>query len=69
MQAGGGDDYELCFTAPFEARAGIAAVSLQLGLRITRIGCIMVGEGVHPLDADGRTWSPPRRGYDHFAEL
>ncbi len=69
MQAGGGDDYELCFTAPFEARAGIAAVSLQLGLRITRIGCIMAGEGVHPLDADGRTWSPPRRGYDHFAEL
>ncbi|WP_394695543.1 thiamine-phosphate kinase [Pseudoxanthomonas japonensis] len=69
MQAGGGDDYELCFTAPPEARAGIDAVSLQLGLRITRIGRIMAGEGVHPLDADGRTWSPPRRGYDHFAEL
>ncbi|KAF1726478.1 thiamine-phosphate kinase [Pseudoxanthomonas japonensis] len=69
MQAGGGDDYELCFTAPPEARAGIDAVSLQFGLRITRIGRIMTGEGVHPLDADGRTWSPPRRGYDHFAAL
>jgi thiamine-monophosphate kinase len=69
MQAGSGDDYELCFTAQPEARAGIDAVSLQLGLRITRIGRIMSGEGVHPLDADGRTWSPPRRGYDHFAEL
>lgn len=69
MQAGGGDDYELCFTAPPEARAGIDAVSLQFGLRITRIGRIMAGEGVHPLDADGRTWSPPRCGYDHFAAL
>lgn len=68
MQAGGGDDYELCFTAPPEARAGIDAVSLQFGLRITRIGRIMAGEGVHPADADCQPWSPPRRGYDHFAE-
>jgi len=68
MQAGGGDDYELCFTAPLEARARIDALSSQLGLRITRIGRIMAGEGVHPVDADGQPWSPPRRGYDHFAE-
>ena len=69
LQASGGDDYELCFTAPADAGADIGAVSAQLGLRITRIGRIMAGEGVHPLDADGRTWSPPRRGYDHFAAL
>ena len=67
LQAGGGDDYELCFTAPADAHARIDAVSSQLGGRITRIGRITAGEGVHPLDADGQPWSPPRRGYDHFA--
>ena len=68
LQASGGDDYELCFTAPLEARAGIDAVSTQLGLRITRIGRITAGEGVHPVDAQSQPWSSRRRGYDHFAE-
>ncbi len=67
LQAAGGDDYELCFTAPADAQAGIDAVSSQLGLRITRIGRIMTGEGVHLVNTDGQPWSPPRRGYDHFA--
>ena len=68
LQASGGDDYELCFTAPLEARAGIDAVSTQLGLRITCIGRITAGEGVHPVDAQSQPWSSRRRGYDHFAE-
>ena len=68
LQASGGDDYELCFTAPADAGADIGAVSAQLGLRITRIGRIVVGEGVHPVDAKSQPWSSPRRGYDHFAE-
>ena len=68
LQASGGDDYELCFTAPADAGADIGAVSAQLGLRITRIGRIVAGEGVHPVDAKSQPWSSPRRGYDHFAE-
>ena len=68
LQAGGGDDYELCFTAPADAGADIGAVSAQLGLRFTRIGRIVAGEGVHPVDAKSQPWSSPRRGYDHFAE-
>ncbi|MCY1311534.1 Thiamine-monophosphate kinase [compost metagenome] len=68
LQASGGDDYELCFTAPTDARAGVDAVSSQLGLRITRIGRIAAGEGVQAVRADGRPWSPSRRGYDHFAK-
>ena len=68
LQASGGDDYELCFTAPADAGADIGAVSAQLGLRFTRIGCIVAGEGVHPVDAKSQPWSSPRRGYDHFAE-
>ena len=68
LQASGGDDYELCFTAPADASADIDAVSARLGLRITRIGRIVAGEGVHPVDAKSQPWSSPRRGYDHFAE-
>ena len=68
LQASGGDDYELCFTAPADAGGDIDAVSAQLGLRFTRIGRIVAGEGVHPVDAKSQPWSSPRRGYDHFAE-
>ena len=68
LQASGGDDYELCFTAPADAGADIGAVSAQLGLRFTRIGRIVAGEGVHPVDAKSQPWLSPRRGYDHFAE-
>ncbi len=68
LQASGGDDYELCFTAPADAGADIGAVWAQLGLRFTRIGRIVAGEGVHPVDAKSQPWSSPQRGYDHFAE-
>jgi thiamine-monophosphate kinase len=67
LQASGGDDYELCFSAPADARDRVEALSSQLGLRITRIGRIEAGEGVQALHADGRPWSSERRGYDHFA--
>ncbi len=66
LQAGGGDDYELCFTAPGDVRARIDELASRLGLRITCIGRIVAGEGVHPVRSDGQAWSPPRRGYDHF---
>lgn len=69
MQASGGDDYELCFTAPVDAREHVEALSSQLDLRITRIGRMVAGEGVQALRADGRPWSSARRGYDHFAAL
>ena len=67
LQAGGGDDYELCFTAPADARSTIDALSSKLGLRITRIGRVVAGEGVQPLQ-NGQPWQPLRQGYDHFAE-
>lgn len=67
LQATGGDDYELCFTVPAGARVQVAALAARLGVRMTRIGCIVDGEGVQALRSDGRPWQPPRRGYDHFA--
>ncbi|MCM2336531.1 MAG: thiamine-phosphate kinase [Pseudomonas sp.] len=67
LQAAGGDDYELCFTAPPGARDAIAALAHRLQLPATRIGAIVGGEGVRVVDGDGAAWAPPARGYQHFA--
>lgn len=62
LQAVGGDDYELCFTAPPDARARIADA-----LPAVRIGRIVVGSGVRAMLVDGVEWAPPgSRGYTHF---
>ena len=66
LQATGGDDYELCFTAPPAARAAVARVAEQSAVALARIGRIVAGRQVRALHADGRTWEPPRRGYEHF---
>ncbi len=66
LQATGGDDYELCFTAASTHRAAIAEIASVTGVAMTRIGCIVAGTEVVALDATGRTWQPPRRGFDHF---
>ncbi|MBE2292966.1 MAG: thiamine-phosphate kinase [Xanthomonadaceae bacterium] len=66
LQAGGGDDYELCFTAPRAAREAVARALQQAGIAGTRIGRIVPGGGVRALSADGGEWHPPRTGYVHF---
>ena len=65
-QAGGGDDYELCFTAaPTRADEMQAALDFA-GVPGARIGRIVAGQGVQALDAAGAPWQAPRVGYDHF---
>ncbi|MEJ7746907.1 MAG: thiamine-phosphate kinase [Luteimonas sp.] len=67
MQAGGGDDYELCFTAPTLARVEIAEAANQCNIAMARIGRIVKGEGVRVLLADGSDWASLDAGYVHFA--
>lgn len=63
----GGDDYELVFTAPQGARAGIAALAGALRVALTRVGSIQPGEPrLQLLDAQGLPMAVPR-GFDHFA--
>ncbi|WP_147653472.1 thiamine-phosphate kinase [Vulcaniibacterium gelatinicum] len=66
LQATGGDDYELCFTAAPAQRAALEALAAATDTPLTRIGRIVAGAGVRALAADGRPWQPPRRGYEHF---
>ena len=62
----GGDDYELCFTAPANARESIADLTDVLNIPLTRIGQIKRGKGVS-LHAEGKPVKIDGRGYDHFS--
>ena len=63
----GGDDYELCFTAP-QARANEIGERLaEVGCTVTRIGRIVAGSGVGVRDASGRAIAMPRAGWEHFS--
>ncbi len=67
LQATGGDDYELCFTAPKTARLAVDDAMDACDVAATRIGRITAEAGTLVLcDAAGATWSPERAGYVHF---
>jgi thiamine-monophosphate kinase len=69
----GGDDYELCFTAPVSRREAIQQISRKLDLPLTRIGTIVpktsdiLGSGCTVHTEDGRAITLGETGYDHFA--
>lgn len=62
----GGDDYELCFTAPPSSRSRLLALSDTLDLPLSRIGEITVAQGLTVLD-HGQPIQLQQRGYEHFA--
>jgi tetratricopeptide (TPR) repeat protein len=61
LAAAAGDDYELLFTAPADARAEIERAA---GLPVTWLGEVVGGEGVELLDADGT--EVRLRGWEHL---
>jgi thiamine-monophosphate kinase len=64
----GGDDYELCFTAPPNSRESIEDLVDMLGIPLTRIGQVKRGKGVSLLGIDGKAVKIDGRGYDHFTD-
>jgi thiamine-monophosphate kinase len=62
----GGDDYELCFTAPEGVRESMEDLSEMLSVPLTRIGRIHKGKGVSLLGPDGKAMAVDGRGFDHF---
>jgi thiamine-monophosphate kinase len=62
----GGDDYELCFTAPPTMRGRIAAIAQAMALPLTRIGIITAAPGLIVRDEHGNTLSALPRAWDHF---
>ena len=64
--AAGGDDYELCFTAPSANRAAIFAAALEAGTAVTRVGTVDAEPGLRLVDGGGAAVSMGLAGFDHF---
>jgi len=67
LQATGGDDYELCFSAAADAHAVVLRAAATAAVAVTRIGRILPGAGVAAHTADTDPWSAPATGWVHFA--
>ncbi|HNT85971.1 MAG: thiamine-phosphate kinase [Ottowia sp.] len=63
----GGDDYELVFTAPPDARSAVQAAGQASATPLARIGRIEAEPGLRLLGADGRIEPLAARAFDHFA--
>jgi thiamine-monophosphate kinase len=66
----GGDDYELCFTAPRRMRARVMMAARHSDVKVTRIGSIEPRTSHWPdivvFDANGVPMKITDAGYDHF---
>ncbi len=67
LAVGGGDDYELCFTASSAHALELTTVATACDLTLTRIGTIIEGDGLRWRDGNGRVLDLPVAGWDHFA--
>lgn len=67
-QLAGGDDYELCFTAPYAQHLAIGRIAAELELPLWCIGDIVDGPAgeVTVLDPDGQPVTFDHHGFDHF---
>ena len=63
----GGDDYELCFTAPPDRRDAVVAAARQAGCTVTRVGTMEAARGLRLIDAAGAPLVLPLHGFDHFS--
>ena len=63
----GGDDYELCFTAPAEKHDAVLAAAATAGVAVTPIGRITAEAGLAVVGPDGAPLTIEHTGYDHFA--
>lgn len=62
----GGDDYELCFTAPTAQRENILAAAQACGTPVSRIGRIEGQPGLRLVDGQGQPVNVKLQSFDHF---
>jgi thiamine-monophosphate kinase len=63
----GGDDYELCFTAPQQSADAVREAGLASGVALSRVGRISEQAGLRVIGRDGLPLKIEERGFDHFA--
>ena len=64
----GGDDYELCFSAPADQRDAVQAAAQSAGVAVTRIGRVTLESGLTLIGPDGQPLPYAKTGYDHFTD-
>lgn len=63
----GGDDYELCFTAPSHAQSTVRDAATQAGVAVTCIGRIEAQRGIRVMAPGGQQLPLRFASFDHFA--
>ena len=72
-QLAGGDDYELCFTAPYSQHLAIRHIAAELELPLWCIGEMVENHDESPagkvtvFDPEGQPIEFDHKGFDHFA--
>ncbi|MRR54334.1 MAG: thiamine-phosphate kinase [Deltaproteobacteria bacterium] len=66
LALGGGEDYELLFTAPAYRKCEIEMLFRKLGTPVSEIGEITSVPGIRLFSAEGETLQGIAPGYDHF---
>lgn len=62
----GGDDYELCFSAPVSLREAVRTAALDCATPVARIGSITAEAGLVLTDASGQPLTISPDSFDHF---
>lgn len=62
----GGDDYELCFTAPANQREAVLAAGRSSNTAVSLVGQIEVESGLRVLDQNGKALDLQLKSFDHF---
>ncbi len=63
----GGDDYQLCFTAPASLHAQVLAAGNQAQVAVTCVGRVTAENSLIVLDANHHPMKIQSTGFDHFA--
>ncbi|MCE1226064.1 MAG: thiamine-phosphate kinase [Geobacteraceae bacterium] len=66
LAVSGGEDYELCFTAPVCNHAAIQKISKTAGIPLTVVGKVTDSGQVKAILPDGTIFKPSASGYTHF---
>jgi thiamine-monophosphate kinase len=66
LQLSGGDDYELCFTAPAHQSLAIEQALAECDVIGTVIGHIVAGSDLRCFDENGEIFEIEQKGFEHF---
>ena len=67
LQLSGGDDYELCFTAPAHQSLAIEQALAECDVVGTVIGHIVSGSELECFDENGELFELEKKGFEHFS--